>query len=113
MADSVRLIRALLTLVHLLHVDETTTRIGTARRWLHVACTPRLTLLGLGPRSRQGANSLGVLGGVSWRAGARFAVVVQRLRCRAASTVWRALRRPRGYADLGGIGASGWGCPGR
>jgi transposase len=60
-ADSVTLIRALLTLVHVLHVDETTTRIGAARRWLHVACTPALTLLGLGPRSRQGANTLGVL----------------------------------------------------
>ena len=31
------------------------------RRWLHVACTGRLTLLGLGPRSREGANALGVL----------------------------------------------------
>jgi hypothetical protein len=59
--DSVRLIRALLTLVHVLHVDETTTRIGSTRRWLHVACTPALTLLGLGPRSREGANTLGVL----------------------------------------------------
>jgi transposase len=60
-SDSVKLIRALLTLVHVLHVDETTTRIGRARRWLHVACTPNLTLLGLGPRSREGANTLGVL----------------------------------------------------
>jgi transposase len=59
--DSVELIRALLTLAHVLHVDETTTRIGTSRRWLHVACTPALTLLGLGARSREGANSLGVL----------------------------------------------------
>ena len=59
--DSVRLIRALLVLTHVLHVDETTTRIGTRRRWLHVACTSRLTLLGLGARSRQGANTLGVL----------------------------------------------------
>ncbi|SDM71294.1 Transposase IS66 family protein [Nonomuraea jiangxiensis] len=47
-ADSLKLIRALLTLVHVLHADETTTRIGSGRRWLHVACTERLTLLGLG-----------------------------------------------------------------
>ncbi|MGP3918840.1 IS66 family transposase [Nonomuraea sp. 10N515B] len=60
-ADSLKLIRALLTLGHVLHADETTTRIGSGRRWLHVACTERLTLLGLGPRSREGANALGVL----------------------------------------------------
>jgi transposase len=60
-AGSLKLIRALLTLGHVLHADETTTRIGGGRRWLHVACTDRLTLLGLGPRSRQGANALGVL----------------------------------------------------
>ncbi|TDD08259.1 IS66 family transposase [Nonomuraea diastatica] len=60
-AGSINVIRALLTLTHVLHVDETTTRIGAARRWLHVACTNSVTLLGLGERSRQGANSLGVL----------------------------------------------------
>ncbi len=60
-AGSIRLIRALLTLTHVLHVDETTTRIGEGRRWLHVACTSTLTLLGLGDRSRDGANALGVL----------------------------------------------------
>ncbi|MEV6866662.1 transposase, partial [Streptosporangium subroseum] len=60
-ADSLTLIRALLTLGHVLHADETTTRIGASRGWLHVACTDRLTLLGLGPRSREGANALGVL----------------------------------------------------
>ncbi|GAA0435875.1 hypothetical protein Acor_55550 [Acrocarpospora corrugata] len=60
-SDSLKLIRALLTLGHVLHADETTTRIGSGRRWLHVACTERLTLLGLGPRSRRGANALGVL----------------------------------------------------
>ena len=60
---SLDLIRALLVLGHVLHADETTTRIGSRRRWLHVACTERLTLLGLAPRSREGANSLRVLPG--------------------------------------------------
>jgi transposase len=60
-ADSVELIRALLVLGHVLHADETTTRIGGKRRWLHVACTEYLTLLGLAPRSRAGADTLGVL----------------------------------------------------
>jgi transposase len=58
---SLDLIRALLVLGHVLHADETTTRIGPKRRWLHVACTHTLTLLGLAPRSRAGADSLGVL----------------------------------------------------
>jgi hypothetical protein len=56
------LIRALLTLGHVLHADETTTRIGTdRRRYLHVACTRLLTYLALAPRSRAGVNSLGIL----------------------------------------------------
>jgi transposase len=60
---SLDLVRALLVLGHVLHADETTTRIGSRRRWLHVACTEKLTLLGLAPRSREGANSLRVLPG--------------------------------------------------
>ncbi|MFD8527159.1 IS66 family transposase [Streptosporangium canum] len=60
-AGSIKVIRALWTLTHVLPVDETTTRIGAARRWPHVACTTTLTLLGLGERSREGANSLGIL----------------------------------------------------
>lgn len=60
-ADSVNLIRALLVMGHVLHADETTTRIGPARRWLHVACTEFLTLLHLAPRSRAGADAGGVL----------------------------------------------------
>lgn len=61
--DCVDLIRALLMLGHILHADETTTRIGAKRRWLHVACTEQLTYLALAPRSREGANALGVLPG--------------------------------------------------
>lgn len=59
--DSLDLIRALLVLGQVLHPDETTTRIGARRRWPYVACTSTLTLLGLAPRSRAGADSLGVL----------------------------------------------------
>jgi len=62
-AGPVRLIKALLTLGHVLHADETTTRIGAARAWLHVACTERLTYLALAARSRAGARGLGVLPG--------------------------------------------------
>jgi transposase len=62
-ADSVELIRALLVLSHVLHADETTTRVRNKRRWLHVACTDKLTLLGLAPRSKAGADGLGVLPG--------------------------------------------------
>lgn len=62
-AGSVRLIRALLILGHVLHADESTTNIAGRRRYLHVACTRALTLLGLAPRSRRGADGLGVLPG--------------------------------------------------
>ncbi|MGI5515993.1 IS66 family transposase [Streptomyces sp. CA-106131] len=61
--DSLNLIKTLLMLGHILHADETTTRIGAKRRWLHVACTEQLTHLALAPRSREGANSLGILPG--------------------------------------------------
>ncbi|MCY0924156.1 IS66 family transposase [Streptomyces sp. H27-G5] len=59
--DSLKLIQALLVMGHVLHADETTTRIGSTRRWLHVACTGFLTLLHLAPRSRAGADAGGVL----------------------------------------------------
>jgi transposase len=60
-AESLKLIKALLTLGHVLHVDETTTRIRDKRAWLHVACTDKLTFLALAARSKAGADSLGVL----------------------------------------------------
>ena len=60
-AGPLRLIKALLTLGHVLHADETTTNIAGARRYLHAACTTSLTFLGLAPRSRAGADGLGVL----------------------------------------------------
>ena len=60
-AGSLRLIKALLALGHVLHADETTTNIAGKRRYLHAACTESLTFLGLAPRSRVGANGLGIL----------------------------------------------------
>lgn len=60
-ADSVNLIRALLIMGHVLHAGEITTRIGSTRRRLHVACTEFLTLLHLAPGSRAGADAGGVL----------------------------------------------------
>ena len=60
-AGSLRLIKALLILGHVLHADETTTNVAGKRRYLHAACTDRLTFLGLGPRSRAGASGLGML----------------------------------------------------
>lgn len=60
-APALRLIRALLTLGHVLHADETTTRIRAGRAWLHTACTDKLTLLALAARSRAGVRGLGVL----------------------------------------------------
>lgn len=62
-ADSLNLIKALLTLGHILHADETTTKISGKRRWLHVACTEHLTHLALAPRSRDGAKAIGILPG--------------------------------------------------
>jgi len=62
-ACSLRLIKALLTLGHVLHADETTTNIAGKRRYLHAACTESLTFLGLAPRSRAGASGLGILPG--------------------------------------------------
>jgi transposase len=62
-AGSLRLIKALLVLGHVLHADETTTNIAGKRRYLHAACTGSLTFLGLAPRSRAGASGLGILPG--------------------------------------------------
>ena len=62
-AGSLRLIKALLVLGHVLHADETTTNIAGKRRYLHAACTESLTFLGLAPRSRAGASGLGILPG--------------------------------------------------
>jgi hypothetical protein len=60
-AGSLRLIRALLSLGHVLHADETTTNIAGTRCYLHAASTERLTYLALGPRSRAAANAIKIL----------------------------------------------------
>ena len=60
-AAPVKLVKALLVAGHLVHADETTTNIAGKRAWLHVACTDKLTLLGLRSRSRSGVAALGVL----------------------------------------------------
>jgi transposase len=56
-----KLIAALLVSAHVLHADETTTRVADAKRWLHVAATDFLALFTLAPRSRAGAEAAGVL----------------------------------------------------
>ncbi len=60
-AGSLRLIKALLALGHVLHADETTTNIAGTRRYLHEAGTERLTYLQLGPRSRAAVNAIKIL----------------------------------------------------
>jgi transposase len=39
LADVEKLIKTLLTLAHLVHVDETSLNLNGAKQWLHVACT--------------------------------------------------------------------------
>jgi len=56
-----RLIMALLILAAVLHADETATNVAGAKSWLHVACTDKLALFTLAPRSKAGAATGGVL----------------------------------------------------
>ena len=58
-----KLIAALLVLGHVLHADETCTNVAGVKSWLHVACTGRLALFTLAPRSKAGAAAAGVLPG--------------------------------------------------
>jgi hypothetical protein len=62
LADVDRLVKTLLTAVHVLHVDETSTQVAGHRYWLHVACTPLLTAFHLHPsRGRVAVDEFGVL----------------------------------------------------
>lgn len=56
-----KLIMALLILAAVLHADETATNVAGAKSWLHVACTAKLSLFTLAPRSKAGAAAGGVL----------------------------------------------------
>jgi len=59
-----KLIRALLTAAHILHVDETGAKVTGARWWLHVASTATLTTYHLDrSRGRPAITELGVLTG--------------------------------------------------
>lgn len=62
LADVEQLIRALLVLAPVLHVDETGTKVGGQRWWLHVACTDTLTTYHVDAgRGRPAINTLGIL----------------------------------------------------
>jgi len=56
-----KLIMALLVLAAVLHADETATNVAGKKSWLHVACTAKLTLFTLAPRSKAGSAAGGVL----------------------------------------------------
>ncbi len=59
-----KLIRSLIVLAHVVHVDETSVSINGARWWLHVAGTDRLTAYHLHrSRGRAAVNEFGVLPG--------------------------------------------------
>lgn len=62
LADVEQLIRALLVLAPVLHVDETGTKVTGQRWWLHVACTDMLTTYHVDAgRGRPAINTLGIL----------------------------------------------------
>jgi len=62
LVDVEALIKTLLVLAHVLHVDETSTSIAGKGWWLHVACTERLTAYRLHPsRGRVAVNAFGIL----------------------------------------------------
>ena len=64
LADVEALIKTLLTLAHLLHVDETSVNVGGDKQWLHVACTDLLTCYHLHEsRGRVAVDEFGVLPG--------------------------------------------------
>jgi transposase len=64
LAEVENMIRTLLTAAHILHVDETGTKVTGARWWLHVASTDTLTTYHLDrSRGRPAITALGVLDG--------------------------------------------------
>jgi transposase len=64
LADVEALIKTLITLAHLIHVDETSLNINGAKQWLHVACAEKLTGYHLhASRGRAAVEEFGVLPG--------------------------------------------------
>jgi hypothetical protein len=62
LVDVEKLIKSLIVLAHVIHVDETTSNINGARWWLHVACTDKLTAYLLHPsRGRAAVTEFDVL----------------------------------------------------
>ncbi len=62
LASLVEPIRQALIAAELIHVDETGCYVADHRWWLHVACTPQLTLYGVHrSRGHQGSAAVGVL----------------------------------------------------
>lgn len=66
LVDVEALIMTLITLAHLLHVDETGLNVSGAKQWLHVACTDKLTAYHLHEsRGRGPVDEFAVLPGYS------------------------------------------------
>jgi transposase len=64
LADTETLIKTLITLAHLVHVDETSLNVAGSKQWLHVACTEKLTAYHLHEsRGRAAVKEFGVLPG--------------------------------------------------
>jgi transposase len=62
LVDVEKLIKSLIVLAHVIHVDETTSNINGVRWWLHVASTQKLTAYLLHPsRGRTAVTEFGVL----------------------------------------------------
>ena len=62
LVDVEKLIKSLIVLAHVIHVDETTSNINGARWWLHVAGTDKLTAYHLHPsRGRTAVTEFDVL----------------------------------------------------
>ena len=62
LVDTEKLIKSLIVLAHVIHVDETTSNINGARWWLHVASTDKLTAYLLHPsRGRTAVTEFAVL----------------------------------------------------
>jgi hypothetical protein len=81
LVDVEKLIKSLITLARVIHVDETSSNINGARWWMHVASTPMLTAYALHrSRGRAAVTDFDVLPGVPRNGRARRAVGLRQLR---------------------------------